>query len=475
MFMPRPRRQPYVLYGVAMLATIAVLAGISIATFKQVWKDTTPVTMRISRAGLQLLKGSDVKLRGIIVGDVESISSNGDGATIKLRLKPSMTKDIPENVRARMIPKTIFGEKYVDLVIPPNPSPQHIQAGDVIPQDRSTPALEIDQALNDLLPLLRTVRPQDLNSTLSAMASALSGRGETLGQTTVKLEQYFKQINPHLPQIQHDFQALAQVATTYDDAAPALLALLRNVTVTGKTITDKAHAIPALLSDLTGTALTTENFLQRNANNIVQVNAVNKNLIALLAEYSPEYNCLFRGTANLLPRIKGTKATKHTAGVRVEFHGPKPAYLYPIDAVELHDYRGPNCYGLPNPPKQLPYVQFKDGTEDDPRFNWKDGKIAAQPISGIPDALGAPAGSTDQLSGALGQLGDAVNPVTSQLLSPSSATAASPSMGAAGTPTEVASLNQILGPVLGRPADKVPAVATLLWGPLARGSEVSAG
>lgn len=185
MFMPRPRRQPYVLYGVAMLATVALLSTLSIMAFNQVWKHTTPVTMNISRAGLQLLKGSDVKLRGVLVGDVDAITSDGHGAVIKLRLNPTMIRDIPENVSARLIPKTVFGEKYVDLVMPANPSPQHIAAGDVIPQDRTAPALEIDQALNDLLPLLRTVRPQDVNSALSAMATALSGRGEKLGRTTV--------------------------------------------------------------------------------------------------------------------------------------------------------------------------------------------------------------------------------------------------------------------------------------------------
>ena len=51
----------------------------------------------------------------------------------------------------------------------------------------------------------------------------------------------------------------------------------------------------------------------------VTVNVVNKNFLGLLAEYSPEYDCLFKGTANLLPRVKAAKATTHTAAVRVEF------------------------------------------------------------------------------------------------------------------------------------------------------------
>ena len=71
--------------------------------------------------------------------------------------------------------------------------------------------------------------------------------------------------------------------------------------------------------------------MARNASNIVAVNVVNKDFLGLLAQYSPEFDCLFKGAANLLPRIKAAKDTKHTAAVRVEFHGPKPAYVYPLD------------------------------------------------------------------------------------------------------------------------------------------------
>src|SRR4051812_29278308 len=140
--------------------------------FNQQFTSTTPVSVHISRAGLQLLPGSDVKLRGIIVGSVKEISSDGNGADIKLNLQPGKAKVIPANVSARLVPKTIFGEKYVDLVLPPRPSGE-LTSGAVIPEDRTQPALEINTALDDLLPVLRAVKPAELNSTLTALAGAL--------------------------------------------------------------------------------------------------------------------------------------------------------------------------------------------------------------------------------------------------------------------------------------------------------------
>ncbi len=36
-------------------------------------------------------------------------------------------------------------------------------------------------------------------------------------------------------------------------------------------------------------------------------------------------------------------------------------------------------------------------------------------------------------------------------------------------------MNQILGPMIGEPASKVPGIASLLWGPMARGTQVDIG
>ena len=77
---------------------------------------------------------------------------------------------------ARILPKTLFGEKYVALQVPADPSSRSIQAGDMIPE--SQVAIEVEKVLSDLYPLLRTVQPAQLNYTLTALAEALEGRGE---------------------------------------------------------------------------------------------------------------------------------------------------------------------------------------------------------------------------------------------------------------------------------------------------------
>src|SRR3954453_14249370 len=106
------RHHPYKLYGAALLAFIVAGVTLTLLLFNRTFSPATYVTVHVSRAALQLLPGSDVKVRGIVVGSVQDIPSNGDGADLKLRLDPSKAETLPTNVTVRMLPKTLFGEKY---------------------------------------------------------------------------------------------------------------------------------------------------------------------------------------------------------------------------------------------------------------------------------------------------------------------------------------------------------------------------
>jgi phospholipid/cholesterol/gamma-HCH transport system substrate-binding protein len=389
--MALPSRHRYEIYGVALLAFVVGLVGLTLAMFKQVFTPTVPVSVHISRAGLQLLPGSDVKLRGIIVGDVKGITSNGTGAELDLRIKPAMARRIPANVSVRLVPKTIFGEKYVDLVTPRRPE-GHLVSGDVIPEDRSRPALEINQALDDLLPILRTVRPDQLNMTLTALATALDGRGNQLGKTLVQLRNYVRTLQPHVPALGQDLALGGRVAHDYAQSAPALLHLLRNLAATSDTVVSQQQALVSLLHEVAGTAATTRALLSNSRHDIIAVNRLSRGTVSLLARYSPEYPCLIRGIYDVIDRIHGAQPShgplRFGPLVTLEFLPPKSAYKYPTDTPEFADKRGPNCYGLPHPPNSLPVVHYKDGTGPG------NGSVAGPSSSGVRRTHAQQPGST---------------------------------------------------------------------------------
>src|SRR5438128_11791301 len=135
------------LFGIAYIGVLIGLISLSIAVYDKAFTPTVNVKLNTDHTGNQLLLKSDVKERGIIVGSVKKVHSVGDGAVITLALDPGRVKDIPSNVVAQILPKTIFGEQYISLVYPDSPSPTTIKKGDVIEQDRSGKALETEKVL----------------------------------------------------------------------------------------------------------------------------------------------------------------------------------------------------------------------------------------------------------------------------------------------------------------------------------------
>lgn len=349
------------LLGVGFLLLVAGLLALSVLVYNKTFTSVVPVRLQADRIGHQLVVPADVKLRGIIVGQVTGVHSNGDRAVLDLALEPSKVDLIPANVQARILPKTLFGEKFVDLVIPAAPSPSHLAAHDVIGLDRSSTAIEAEQVFNDLVPLLATLHPVELNMTLSNLADALRGRGNELGDNLARTDTYFAQANPDLPNFEADISGLADLATNLDAATPDLLATARQFSANARTLVAKADVYRSFLLGTQGFANTATAFLTANAANLVSLAKVSVPQLALLAQYSPEYPCLLEGLTKIEPVLGQT--FKPVAGrtsvpalhIDLQVINQPNGYTYPADKPDYTlgsnpTFAGPHCYGLPNAP-----------------------------------------------------------------------------------------------------------------------------
>src|SRR5689334_4390061 len=155
--------------GVAFITVMALLVALSIAIYNKAFSDPTMVTIKAENAGLQLAKFGDVRRHGALVGHVREIGNDGKQAVIKVALTPKAAKNIPENISVEILPTTLFGQKYISIVDPDDPSAKSLSDGDVIPSDRVSTNVELQKILADLFPLLRSIRPADLSSTLYAL------------------------------------------------------------------------------------------------------------------------------------------------------------------------------------------------------------------------------------------------------------------------------------------------------------------
>jgi len=178
------------LVGVVFLLVFALLVWLSVALYNKQFTPVAMVTLYTDSVGNEMHPGADVKIRGVQVGEVRQISADGTGARLELAIQPDMVDQIPANVTAEMLPTTLFGERYVDLVMPATPTQARLTAGTVITQDHAADAVELEKVLNNLLPLLQHSEPDKLDITLTALANGLRGNGRELGQTLVALNAY---------------------------------------------------------------------------------------------------------------------------------------------------------------------------------------------------------------------------------------------------------------------------------------------
>jgi virulence factor Mce-like protein len=445
------------LLGLTLIVIVAGLITLSIAFYNKAFTPTVDVTLQTDHTGNSLLVDSDVKERGVIVGSVSSVTANANGATVKLALEPGRIKEIPENVSAQILPKTLFGEQYVSLIIPANPSGQHIAAGDTIGQDRSKGALETEKVLGDILPLLTAVQPAVLNATLTALAEALHNRGDALGQTLVNFDKYMQDLNATVPgssktqvqQLVTDLSKLGQVSLEYNALAPDIFGALSNLETSARTLVSRQAAFHDLLTSAQSTSMTIDQFLQDNRDKLIVVTGQTDKVYNLLDEYSPEFGCLFPAI-NKLYGLAGQAIYQHrihlTVTVNANNLGPYKNNGKVNDTPVLVTGFGPNCFGLPDNPQptdangrfQIPpkYQCLRDGVNG--------GALTKKGESPNCKTPATAATATTQAS-------------MSQLLN---------------SPQEDALVNSIIAGDLHTTPNKVPGIATLLAAPLLRGEQV---
>ncbi|WP_433218049.1 MCE family protein [Dactylosporangium sp. CS-047395] len=406
------------LLGVAFIVLLSSALGLAVLQYNKVFTPVTRVTLTTAHTGLQLSPGAEVKYAGVVVGEVRAVDSDGSAARLRLALDPALARQIPASVSARLLPKTLFGERYVALA---GGSGRAIRDGDTIGQDRSSSALELERVLDDALPLLRAIQPDKLAATLGALATALEGKGDELGRNLVTLDDYLAALNEDMPLIAEDVRRLAAVLDVYDGALPDLLNLLRDASVTADTVASQREQLAAFWTDTTAAADRTTTFLRQHGDQLITVGDVSRPVLELLAAYAPEYPCLMQGLVALQPRVEQvfTGGRMHITLEITRDNGKYVAGDEPVYGAR----NGPDCRGLPGPGVPAPGAPINDG------YNYGAGRPG--PAKTV---VGTEAGTAEE----------------QQVLAP------------------------LVGAATGVPPAEVPDIAILLWGPLLRGVVVNA-
>jgi phospholipid/cholesterol/gamma-HCH transport system substrate-binding protein len=158
--------------GLFALALLAAALGATWFFLKGEFRGGVSVSAVFSSPGVgqQLPINGDVKIRGVLVGAISDIRLDEGKAVVELSLDRGL--DLPGATRAEIRSKTVFGQKWVELIPPEASTGGVLTAGSVIPDSQTKEPLELERSLQLGHDLITEIPLRDLATVFRSLADA---------------------------------------------------------------------------------------------------------------------------------------------------------------------------------------------------------------------------------------------------------------------------------------------------------------
>jgi phospholipid/cholesterol/gamma-HCH transport system substrate-binding protein len=236
--------------GLALATLLVAAALVVVASFRGDFGHFVSVRAVLPAGANAPQIDSPVEYRNVTVGAVggEGVPVGRGQVSIVLHLKPSDVDVIPRSVKATVGPLSIFGNQYVALQPLDGTTGPTLKGGETIGAIPRRPNASLQATIADFYDVLASIRPTQLDAALTSIATALRGQGHRLGAALHGASQYLATMIPLLPTFEHDLELLAPVADNLRASTPALLDVLSNLAVTGRTIVADEAGLHGLLA-----------------------------------------------------------------------------------------------------------------------------------------------------------------------------------------------------------------------------------
>jgi phospholipid/cholesterol/gamma-HCH transport system substrate-binding protein len=178
-----------------------------------------------SSAGQGLIQSSDVKVHGVDIGHVTGVKLINGRAQVRMWIKGG--EKVPTGAMATIRPKTLFGEKFVD--IDPGSSETSgpfLHEGDHI--KRTLGGIELEKVLTDLYPVLKAVQPEQLMTIVDTLAQGGAGQGPAIARQITAFRAIADVQANHAADTQQFLDDLARLSDELANRAGDLVQTARN-------------------------------------------------------------------------------------------------------------------------------------------------------------------------------------------------------------------------------------------------------
>ncbi|KQH81030.1 mammalian cell entry protein [Mycobacterium gordonae] len=163
----------------AFLAVCLLAAFLLVAVFGQVrFSEGKSYFAEFTNVS-NLREGKLVRIAGVEVGKVKTISINSD-ATVRVEFTADDSVTLTEGTQAVIQYDNLFGDRYMALQEGAG-GLKILTPGQTIPVSRTKPALDLDALIGGFKPLFRALNPEQVNALSGQLLQAFQGQGPTIG------------------------------------------------------------------------------------------------------------------------------------------------------------------------------------------------------------------------------------------------------------------------------------------------------
>src|SRR5256884_3955051 len=187
-------RRTFVSVAMVFLFAAVCLGGLSLIALNMglrgPWSNDFALSAEFTTAN-GLVPQAEVRVSGVHVGTVTEITDSGGGdALVRMALQPGI--QLRQDTRAVIRPKTLLGEKFVELVRQQGSTQGYLASGALIPKAQTGQAIEIDDILNAMDAPTRKA----MSESFRQLGIALDGRQQDIGAALPPLDATMANLRP---------------------------------------------------------------------------------------------------------------------------------------------------------------------------------------------------------------------------------------------------------------------------------------
>ncbi|VEG43607.1 virulence factor mce family protein [Mycolicibacterium flavescens] len=159
-------------------AVMVLLTAMLFAIFAQYRTGPTNGYSAIFADVSGLKAGDSVRAAGLRVGTVTGLTMRPD-STVVVRFDADRHVLLSKSSKAAVRYLNLVGDRFLELLDAPG-AVEFMAAGSQIPVDRTLPALDLDQLLSGLRPVISGLNPHDVNALTASLLQIFQGQGGTV-------------------------------------------------------------------------------------------------------------------------------------------------------------------------------------------------------------------------------------------------------------------------------------------------------